>query len=54
MTGGVNGGERRRTRLETIGVTPRSALPTYIKDGEEEAGHQERAKERGVLLGLQS
>ena len=29
--------------------------PTPIyKGGEEEAGHQGRAKERGVLLGLQS
>ena len=54
MTGGVNRGERRRTRLGIIGVSPRGALPTYIKEGEEEAGHQGRAKERGVLLGLRS
>ena len=54
MTRGVNRGERRRTRLGTIGVSPRGALPTYIKEGEEEAGHQGRIKERGVLLGLQS
>ena len=52
MTGGVNHGERRRTRLGTIGVSPRGVLPTYIKEGEEEASHQGRAKERGVLLGL--
>jgi len=44
MTGGVNRGERRRTRLGTIGVSPRGALPTYIKEGEEEAGHQGCAK----------
>ena len=46
MTEGVNHGERRRTRLGTIVVSPRGALPTYIKEGEEEAGHQGRAKRR--------
>ena len=33
-------------------MSPRGALPTYIKEGEEEAGHQGRAKERGVLVGF--
>ena len=54
MTGAVNRGERCCTRLGTIGVSPRGALPMYIKEGEEEVGYQGRAKERGDLLGLQS
>ena len=42
MTGGVNREERCHTRLGTIGVSPRGALPTYIKEGE--GGRQPRAR----------
>ena len=43
MTGGVNRGERRRTRLGTIEVSPRGVLPTYIRREREEAGPRGRA-----------
>ena len=52
MTGGANCGGRRRTRLETIGVSPRGALPTYIKEGDG-GGRPLGARHKGVvLLGL--
>ena len=53
MTGGVNGGGGAAHSLEQL-MCVTAAPSLYIKEGEEEAGHQGRAKERGVLLGLQS